>query len=94
MTSPRPRLLDGQGQPAQVDDEDMNLEWADLLMKYNIALIGTPDSISEHLQRLQEEIGFQHLQMFPSIPFLTFEQAMSSLELIGTHVVPRFQKKS
>ena len=79
---------------AQPDNDDLNSDWSDFLIKHNIALVGTPDSISEHLQRLQEELNLQHLQLFPSIPFLTFKQAMSSLELFGTQVVPRFQNKA
>lgn len=87
----RSALLEKNAQP---DNDDLNSDWSDFLIKHNIALVGTPDSISEHLQRLQEEVNFQHLQLFPSIPFLTFKQAMSSLELFGTQVLPRFQNKA
>ena len=77
---------------ANPDNDDLNSDWSDFLMKHKIALIGTPDFISEHLQRLQEEVNFRHFQLFPSIPFLTFRQAMSSLELFAAKVMPLFRE--
>ena len=71
-------------------NDDLNCDWFDFLWKHNVIMIGTPDHLAEQLDRLNREINFQHFQIFPSIPFISFEQYMKSIELFGTEVVPRF----
>ena len=82
------------GSNESLDDEDINCDWFDFLWKHNIIIVGTPDHISEHLDRLQREINFQHFQIFPSIPLISYQQYIQCIELFGTEVIPRFQKKA
>ena len=77
-----------------LDDDDLNCDWFDFLWGHDVIIVGTPDYIAERLDRLQREISFQHFQIFPSIPEITFKQYMDCLELFGTDVMPRFQKEA
>ncbi len=82
------------GSSETLHNDDLNCDWFDFLWKHNVIMVGTPDHIAEQLDRLNREINFQHFQIFPSIPFISFEQYMESIELFGTEVVPRFQDKN
>ena len=53
--------------------------------------VGTPDSVSEQIERYQEELGLDHLVLFHNIPGLTHEKVMKSLSLFSEKVLPRFQ---
>ncbi len=86
----RPTLL---GKNESLDNEDVTCDWFDFLWRHGVIMVGTPDYIAERLDRLQQGVNFQHFQIFPSIPNITFKQYMESLELFGTQVVPQFQSK-
>ena len=87
----RPMIM---GKDEKLSDEDLNCDWFDFLWKHDVIIVGTPDHIAERLDNLQREISFQHFQIFPSIPEITFRQYMDCLELFGTEVMPRFEEKA
>ena len=88
LTMLRPGLL---GKNESLSSEDVACDWFDFLWRHDIIMVGTPDHIAERIDRLQRELNFQHFQIFPSIPDITFKQYMENLELFGTQVIPRFQ---
>ena len=87
----RPALL---GDIGPLSSEDLSCDWLDFLWRHDFIMVGTPDHIAERIDRLQREVNFQHFQIFPSIPNVSFGQYMQSLELFGTQVMPRFLKES
>ena len=84
----RPEFL---GENESLSSEDLACDWFDFLWRHDVIMVGTPDHIAERLASLQREVNFQHFQMFPSIPNITFKQYMENLDLFGTQVLPRFQ---
>ena len=70
--------------------DDLDGDDFDFAIKHNMLMVGTPDDVAERIGLYQEGLNFGHYQLFPSIPHLTFEQAMKSLELFGAEVMPRF----
>jgi alkanesulfonate monooxygenase SsuD/methylene tetrahydromethanopterin reductase-like flavin-dependent oxidoreductase (luciferase family) len=83
----RPELI---GKDETLTDDDLNCDWFDFLTRRGVAMIGTPEVVAEWIEQLQSELNFGHFQIYPSFPFLSFEQSMRSLELFGTKVMPRF----
>ena len=90
----RPGLL---GKNESLSSEDAACDWFDFLWGHDVIMVGTPDHIAERIDRLQRELNFQHFQVFPSIPNITFKQYMESLDLLGlnwshgskTRMIPR-----
>jgi alkanesulfonate monooxygenase SsuD/methylene tetrahydromethanopterin reductase-like flavin-dependent oxidoreductase (luciferase family) len=70
--------------------DDLNMEPFDFELKHGTLMVGTPDDVSERIARFREEARLQNFQLFPSIPGVSFAEAMRSLELFGTEVIPRF----
>ena len=72
-------------------EDDLNLDWFDFQIKHDQILVGSPDSVTEQIDRIRAETGCEHLAFFLNIPKLSFDQVMHSLDLMSTHVIPRFQ---
>ena len=70
---------------------DMDLEWFDFQLKHDLILVGSPESVSEQIERLQKELNCQHLALFLNFPGLPLEKVLNCLDLFGEKVMPRFQ---
>jgi alkanesulfonate monooxygenase SsuD/methylene tetrahydromethanopterin reductase-like flavin-dependent oxidoreductase (luciferase family) len=53
-------------------------------------IAGDPDEVLAIIRRLHDEIGFTWLNSTFQFGDISFERAQQSLELFGTHVIPRF----
>jgi len=71
-------------------DADLAGDDFDFAIRHNMLMVGTPEDVAEKIQLYRDGLNLSHYQLFPSIPHLTFEQAMESLELFGTQVMPQF----
>ena len=78
----------------EFEDGDENLSFLDFQIKHDIALIGTPESISEQIRSLQQDLNCEHIALFLNIPNLGIDRVLNSLSLFGTEVMPNFQKES
>tara|TARA_Y100000588_G_scaffold374048_1_gene448661 strand:+ start:131 stop:1273 length:1143 start_codon:yes stop_codon:yes gene_type:complete len=76
----------GAGALAEVD---LELDDFDFAIKHGMLMVGSPDDVAEKIADYQAGINLNHFQQFPSIPHLDFKQAMTSLELLGTRVMPQ-----
>ena len=56
-------------------------------------LVGTPETIGEHVERIRDLAGLDLFQYRPSIGALSFSQGMASLELLATRVLPYFAQQ-
>ena len=74
----------------ELEEGDLDLDWFDFQLKHDLILVGSPDSVSEQIERLETETGCPHLAFFLNIPLLSFEQVMHSLDLASSKVIPRF----
>jgi alkanesulfonate monooxygenase SsuD/methylene tetrahydromethanopterin reductase-like flavin-dependent oxidoreductase (luciferase family) len=62
----------------------------DLLLERDHLLIGSPDSVAERLQRMEETYGVTHWLMQMTLPYIQSEHVCESLRLFAEHVAPRF----
>ena len=65
----RKAYLDDDAEPT---DEDLNGEWFDFLMKYDLIWVGTADYVAEKIEKYRQLIGLKHimlLQQFPGIDY-------------------------
>ena len=74
----------------ELEEGDLDLDWFDFQLKHDLILVGSPDSVSEQIERLETETGCPHLAFFLNIPLLSFQQVMHSLDLASSKVIPRF----
>jgi alkanesulfonate monooxygenase SsuD/methylene tetrahydromethanopterin reductase-like flavin-dependent oxidoreductase (luciferase family) len=65
--------------------------WFDFLYERDHLLVGTPESVSEQIERIREATGLEHLLMFNWLPGLSEEDSTASLERFSAEVMPRFQ---
>ena len=73
-----------------LDADDLQLDDFDFAIKHNMLMVGSAADVTERIERYREGLNLDHYQLFPSIPRLEFTQAMRSLELFGSDVMPRF----
>ena len=72
----------------ELEDEDYNLSYFDFNQKHDMILVGSPESVREQIEKLVAETGCRHLGLFLNFPGLSFQQAMHSLDLFATQVIP------
>jgi alkanesulfonate monooxygenase SsuD/methylene tetrahydromethanopterin reductase-like flavin-dependent oxidoreductase (luciferase family) len=53
-------------------------------------LVGTPEFVRERIAELRDELGLQHLLIWTTHPGLPHDQAMRSLDLFASDVMPEF----
>ena len=75
---------------AELESGDENLSFFDFQIKHGMLLIGSPDNVAAQIERLNSEVGCQHLALFLNIPLLSFEQVKRSLTLFAEEIMPRF----
>jgi alkanesulfonate monooxygenase SsuD/methylene tetrahydromethanopterin reductase-like flavin-dependent oxidoreductase (luciferase family) len=70
----------GEPKPEPIQPEDLRWE------RY---LVGTPDEVAEGLVRLYEEAPYDHFCFWARLPGIAHEQALESMLLFASEVVPR-----
>jgi alkanesulfonate monooxygenase SsuD/methylene tetrahydromethanopterin reductase-like flavin-dependent oxidoreductase (luciferase family) len=76
--------------PEEFDEADNQLDWLEFQIKIDSALVGTPETVVQQVQRLAD-FGCTHLALFLNIPGLSFEQVKNSLRLFATEVMPHIK---
>ena len=56
-------------------------------------LIGSPENVAAQIERLNTEVGCEHLALFLNIPMLSYEQVTRSLTLFAHEVMPQFMSR-
>ena len=74
----------------ELSEDDLNLGWLDFQLKHDLVCVGTPDSVSEQIERLQSEVNCQHMALFLNFPGLGLEKLKRSQNLFAEKVMPRF----
>lgn len=74
----------------EMDDDDFDSDWFDFQLKHDLIMVGSPDSVSEQIERITSQTGCQHIALFLNFPGLSFQQVMNSLYLFSEHIIPRF----
>ena len=73
-----------------MEEGDRDSDWFDFQLKHDLILVGSPDSVSEQIERIQSKTGCQHIALFLNFPGLSFQQVMNSLHLFSDHIIPKF----
>ena len=76
--------------PEEFDEADNQLDWLEFQIKIDSALVGTPETVVQQVQRLAD-FGCTHLALFLNVPGLSFEQVKNSLRLFATEVMPHIK---
>ena len=63
-------------------------------MSKDVILVGTPETVAEKIERLQNELNCRHVTLWPNPSFLPFEKVYHSLELFAERVIPYFENKA
>ena len=74
----------------EMEEGDLDSDWFDFQLKHDLILVGSPDSVSEQIERIQSKTGCQHIALFLNFPGLSFQQVMNSLHLFSDRIIPRF----
>ena len=74
----------------EMDKGDLDSDWFDFQLKHDLILVGSPDSVSEQIERIQSKTGCRHIALFLNFPGLSFQQVMNSLSLFSENIIPRF----
>ena len=74
----------------EMDDDDFDSDWFDFQLKHDLIMVGSPDSVSEQIERITSQTGCKHIALFLNFPGLSFQQVMNSLALFSERIIPRF----
>lgn len=55
-------------------------------------IAGNPEQVYEQLRRLEDRLGISNFSLFFTFGGLPYEKAQRSLDLFGTHVLPRLRR--
>ena len=84
------------GRRAYLDDdadptnEDLNGEWFDFLMKYELIWVGTAEYVAEKISKYQELIGLKHIMLLQQFPGIEYNKILKSMTLFSEQVMPKF----
>ncbi len=65
------------------------MDW-EFYRKQQLILAGSPEQVAEQVQELREECGVEYVTLWMEGPGLSHDKIMSSIELFGSQVMPRF----
>lgn len=68
-------------------------DWFDFLQPRDRVWIGTPEYVAERIARYRDEIGLDHLIVWPQLHHLSHAKVMRMLELFATEVTPLFREE-
>ena len=83
----RKAYLDDDANPT---DEDLNGEWFDFLMKYELIWVGDADYVAEKIDKLNKSIGLNHIMLLQQFPGFDYRKILKSMALFSERVMPRF----
>ena len=75
---------------AEPTDEDLNGEWFDFLMKYELIWVGTADYVAEKIEKQRQLIGMKHIMLLQQFPGIDYQKILKSMTLFSENVIPRF----
>jgi alkanesulfonate monooxygenase SsuD/methylene tetrahydromethanopterin reductase-like flavin-dependent oxidoreductase (luciferase family) len=78
------------GPDEELSEADRTDDWFDFLNRHGWCLVGTPEHVTEQLERFERELGVRHLAFYWALPLLNFRQAMGSMRLFADEVMPHF----
>ena len=81
----RKAYLDDDANPT---DEDLNGEWFDFLMKYELIWVGDADYVAEKIQKYNESIGLKHIMLLQQFPGFDYQNILKSMTLFSERVMP------
>jgi alkanesulfonate monooxygenase SsuD/methylene tetrahydromethanopterin reductase-like flavin-dependent oxidoreductase (luciferase family) len=70
--------------------QDLTDDWFDFLVRRDHCHVGTPEYVTDRIQRLADELGCNHVVLFWALPLVTFEEYRQSLTLFADKVMPNF----
>ena len=73
-----------------LEPRDLTDDWFDFLVRKEHCHVGTPDYVTERLQKFAETLRCAHMVLFWALPLVTFAEYRQSLELFAEKVMPRF----
>jgi alkanesulfonate monooxygenase SsuD/methylene tetrahydromethanopterin reductase-like flavin-dependent oxidoreductase (luciferase family) len=74
----------------ELSEADRTCDWYDFVKSRDLAFIGTPEEVTELLQKYESELGADHLIAYWGFPGLTFDQQVASTKLFADKVMPHF----
>jgi alkanesulfonate monooxygenase SsuD/methylene tetrahydromethanopterin reductase-like flavin-dependent oxidoreductase (luciferase family) len=83
----RKAYLDDDAEPT---NEDLNGEWFDFLMKYDLIWVGTADYVAEKIEKYRQLIGLKHIMLLQQFPGIDYQKILKSMTLFSENVIPRF----
>ena len=83
----RKAYLDDDAEPT---DEDLNGEWFDFLMKYDLIWVGTADYVAEKIEKYRQLIGLKHIMLLQQFPGIDYQKILKRMTLFSENVIPRF----
>jgi alkanesulfonate monooxygenase SsuD/methylene tetrahydromethanopterin reductase-like flavin-dependent oxidoreductase (luciferase family) len=78
------------GPDEELTDADRSDDWFDFLNRHGWCFVGTPEHVTEQLERLERELEVHHLAFYWALPLLNYEQVMDSMRLFADEVMPHF----
>lgn len=83
------RYLDWGQDEAMDDGTELHQSFEQL--RRNRFLIGTPEEVSEQLERFQERLDVSHLVLRMNWPGMPVERTCEAIELLGDEIIPDFR---
>ncbi len=77
----------------ELTDDDMNDNWFDFLLKRDMLWVGTPDFVTEKIERLRSELNCRHVTLWPNPGYIPFSKVLRGMELFAERVIPHFEKE-
>jgi alkanesulfonate monooxygenase SsuD/methylene tetrahydromethanopterin reductase-like flavin-dependent oxidoreductase (luciferase family) len=74
----------------KLEPRDLTDDWFDFLVRKEHCHVGTPDYVTERLQKFAETLRCDHMVLFWALPLVTFAEYRQSLLLFAEKVMPRF----
>jgi alkanesulfonate monooxygenase SsuD/methylene tetrahydromethanopterin reductase-like flavin-dependent oxidoreductase (luciferase family) len=74
----------------ELTPRDLTDDWFDFLVRKEHCHVGTPEYVTDRVQKFSEELDCHHMVLFWAVPLLTFEEYRQSLLLFAEKVMPKF----
>ena len=74
----------------ELANDDPSMDIFDFQYKHDMVLVGSPEYVTEQIERLRAETKCNHLALFLNFPGIPFEKVRHGLELFAEKVIPNF----
>ena len=78
------------GPDEELSEADRTDDWFDFLNRHGWCLVGTPEHVTEQLERFERELDVRHLALYWALPLLGYQEAMASMRLFADKVMSHF----